>query len=213
MWQYFNWFRSTVENTLVRWQPESGCSCLSYPRNTLILSRLLSSNRLWWIKNWAVLQTVHLSGAAVASTHGLSKRTYDCLHVERFLSSWQPFWMTVVFHCLGDCLNIIKALRAGSMPSAMCQGGLSLWAQQKNTLQSPVFAWIEEHPTACATDKRPLCNVCRTAWPPSDSHKQAALHNKENPAKTILEAWSRTKTRRIMISVCTTDGDFRVRSY
>ena len=65
----------------------------------------------------------------------------------------------------------------------------------------------------CHTDKRLLCNVCSSAWPPSDSHEQAALHNKENPVKTILEAWSRTETRDIMISVCTTDGDFKAWSH
>lgn len=65
----------------------------------------------------------------------------------------------------------------------------------------------------CYTDKRPLCYICSSAWTTSDSHEQAALHNKENPVKTILEAWNRAETGDTMTLVCTTDGDFRAWSH
>lgn len=29
-------------------------------------------------------------------------------------------WMVTVFHCLGYHLNIVKALKTGSVPSALC---------------------------------------------------------------------------------------------
>lgn len=156
---------------------------------------------------------MHLSEAGMASTHGLCKRKYDCI--------LKGFCVVSAAYLDGSSFPLFERLSKHSKSPnkwqcAICsvlRGAGSLNTAEKYIPKPCSCLDRGASHDLCRTDKMPLCCVCSTAWPPRDSHEQAALHNKENPVKTILEAWSTTEARDIMISVCTTDGDFRAWSH